>query len=103
MTHIINYTLKIGCLTNITVIERKSQNVENSIESILSLKPKAQDPQLKKMNFDDMRLLCLGAVHSNFTKSQMEKFYTYFYVIGKSSKLHTKHCGNKINDFWLTR
>lgn len=76
MTHIINYTLKIGCLTNITAVDRKSQNMENSIESILSFKPKTQCSQLKKMNFDDMRLLCLGAVHSNFTKSQMEKLKT---------------------------
>jgi hypothetical protein len=74
MAPIINHMLKIGCITSIP-IERKSQNFDDVIESVLSMQhnKSPQQSRMQKMTYNDMRLLCLGAVHSNFTKSQLEK------------------------------
>lgn len=74
MAPVISHMLKIGCSASIP-IERKSQNFDDAIESVLSMKPKKspQTSRMQKMTYNDMRLLCLSAMHSNFTKSQLEK------------------------------
>lgn len=79
---IITFSLKVGYLTDNMVTWSMNMDDQQQSTSVIPKKLYGKS-NINKMSFEDMRLLCLAALHSNFTKFQLEKLKSV--CVGKAS------------------